>query len=196
MVEQPQQWRPRLPNRSSLMSRRNRSPRDSSKSGTPRPSIGSSQSSSTFSPANKRAGEGRNLYVQKQQELKEGKVNLVEIDLVREGQYTMSLPRHRVPSAAWNGYRACIWRSWRPTRYEIFPFPLQMCLPAIRIPLRESDEDVMLDLQAMIDQAYRNGRYDSIDYRRPPEPPLDAADATWADELLRSKGLRTTNGAS
>jgi hypothetical protein len=37
----------------------------------------------------------------------------------------------------------------------------------------------------------RKGRYGvSIDYRRPPELPLENDDAAWADELLRSKGLR------
>ena len=30
----------------------------------------------------------------------------------------------------------------------------------------------------------------SVDYRREPEPPLNAEDAAWADELLRHKGLR------
>jgi hypothetical protein len=33
-------------------------------------------------------------------------------------------------------------------------------------------------------------RYDDIDYRREPDPPLDPADATWADELLRKAGKR------
>jgi hypothetical protein len=47
-----------------------------------------------------------------------------------------------------------------------------------------------LDLQALIDQAYRNGRYHSIDYRGAPEPPLEGPEAGWADELLRAAGKR------
>jgi hypothetical protein len=59
-------------------------------------------------------------------------------------------------------------------------------LPNVRVPLRESDADVPLDLQASVDQCYRNGRYDQdIGYKTEPDPPLDSADASWADELLR-----------
>ena len=46
-------------------------------------------------------------------------------------------------------------------------------LPGIRIPLRQSDSDVPIDLQTVIDQCYENGGYDTIDYRQPPVPPMD-----------------------
>jgi hypothetical protein len=36
-----------------------------------------------------------------------------------------------------------------------FPSWLRQPLPAIRIPLRETDEDVRLDLQAILEQTYR-----------------------------------------
>ena len=40
--------------------------------------------------------------------------------------------------------------------------------------------------QAIVEQAYRKGRYhSSIDYQEPPEPPLTGADAAWAAKLLR-----------
>jgi hypothetical protein len=43
----------------------------------------------------------------------------------------------------------------------------------------------------MLNAAYMNGRYgEDIDYRKEPEPPLSAADAAWADAMLREKGLR------
>ena len=47
-----------------------------------------------------------------------------------------------------------------------------------------------LDLQALITQVYRHGRYDDIDYTIPPVPPLDTDDGAWADALLRAAGLR------
>jgi hypothetical protein len=50
---------------------------------------------------------------------------------------------------------------------------------------------VPLDLQVLVEQAHQHGRYQlEFDYRQPPEPRFDAADAAWADELLRSLGLR------
>jgi hypothetical protein len=46
-------------------------------------------------------------------------------------------------------------------------------------------------LQPLIDQAYRKGRYgDTIDYREPPDPPLEDDDAVWADTLLKEIGKR------
>ena len=69
--------------------------------------------------------------------------------------------------------------------------PLRTRLPVIRLPLRSTDPDVPLDLQAVIEQCYRNGGYDEdIDYRVEPDPPLDVADAHWADTLLREAGRR------
>ena len=60
----------------------------------------------------------------------------------------------------------------------------------IPIPLRPADPEVIVDLQPILDQCYRNGGYDDIDYRVAPTPPLEADDAAWADALLREQGLR------
>ncbi len=74
---------------------------------------------------------------------------------------------------------------------EMMAFPLRDRLPTIRIPLRRTDPDATLDLQPLIDAAYRNGGYArTIDYRRDPIPPLDAETATWANELLTKAGRR------
>lgn len=68
----------------------------------------------------------------------------------------------------------------------MYPASLMSPLPTIRIPLRESDNDVGLPLQQLVDQAYENGGYDDIDYATPPTPPLDEASATWANDFLKS----------
>src|SRR5437763_1790427 len=87
-------------------------------------------------------------------------------------------------------YHVCVRRAWIENQFEFYKVPLRERLPVIKIPLRPTDQDVTRDLQALLDQAYRLGRYDDIDYRGEPEPPLDADDAKWADELLRRQGLR------
>jgi hypothetical protein len=56
--------------------------------------------------------------------------------------------------------------------------------------LRPADRDVPLDLQAIMEQCYRNGGYDDIDYADEPAPPLSTEDATWVDALLRERGKR------
>jgi hypothetical protein len=49
---------------------------------------------------------------------------------------------------------------------------------------------VVLDLQSLLDEVYETGRYASVDYRRPCEPPLEGEEAAWTDELLRAAGRR------
>jgi hypothetical protein len=69
--------------------------------------------------------------------------------------------------------------------------PLRERLPAIRMPLRPTDADIPLDLQALIDQCYCNGGCDAdIDNAAEPAPPLDAEDMCWADALLCQAGRR------
>ena len=58
-------------------------------------------------------------------------------------------------------------------------------------PLRADDNDVPLQLQALLEMAYVNGRYcEDINYAEDPLPPMTGADAEWADQRLREKGLR------
>jgi len=52
---------------------------------------------------------------------------------------------------------------------------------------------VPLDVQAVLQDAYRTGPYfRTVDYTEPPQPPLSAEDEAWADGLLRAAGLRGT----
>lgn len=138
-----------------------------------------------LSLSNKLPGEGQNQYRQKQRELAGAGVSLVEIDLLRRGQRVLSVPASMLPPQAETTYLACVRRGGR-SRFELYPMPLRSALPAIRIPLRETDDDIRLDLQAVVEQAYRKGRYHlSVHYAKPPEPRLAGADARWAQALLK-----------
>jgi hypothetical protein len=143
-----------------------------------------------LSLANKLPGEGQSLYRQKQRELKEGGVSLVEIDLLRAGRRVLSIPPEAIPPSHRTTYQICIRRGYRPTAVEVYRVPLRERLPVIPIPLRDTDPDSPLDLQALLDRCYAAGAYDDLDYAVEPDPPLDPADAAWADALLRQKGLR------
>jgi hypothetical protein len=146
-----------------------------------------------LSPSNKMPGPGFELFATKQRECHEGGVNVVEIDLLRAGRWVLSVPEHLVPPSHRTTYRICVYRPRADALGEIYRAPLRERLPAINIPLRESDADVPLDIQALIDQCYRNGGYDEdIDYDVEPVPPLDADDTRWADALLRQQGKRTS----
>jgi hypothetical protein len=143
-----------------------------------------------LSLTNKSAGPGQNQYLQKRDEFQQAGVSIVEIDLLRSGNRLLPCPIEMLPQSRWTPYLACVQRGWKPTTVEIYTIALQERLPAIRIPLRSSDEDAPLDLQALIEQCYRNGGYETIDYRKDPDPPLRGGDARWAAALLREKGLR------
>ncbi len=70
------------------------------------------------------------------------------------------------------------------------PVSLREPIPAVKIPLRPGDADLMMDLQPLIRRVYRAGGHDDIDYTRDPSPPLPPAEAAWADQLLRAAGRR------
>lgn len=142
-----------------------------------------------LSPTNK-SGDGRRAYRRRQRAYLALGVNLVEIDLLRKGSPVVSLPSSELSYRAQAPYMVCIFRSTRPEARELDPLPLRERLPGIRVPLRASDTDVVLELQPLIDQGHESGGYWTLDYRRDPEPPLSAEDAKWLDELLRSQGLR------
>jgi hypothetical protein len=143
------------------------------------------------SMSNKQPGNGRTLYLKAQAEREAEGVNLVEIELLRGGQNVTGAPTGILPRSHRGPYRICVWRAARPDDWEVYPVPLEQRLPTIAIPLRPTDADVPLELQPLIDRCYETGAYDDLDYRVPPNPPLDAESAAWTERLLREKGLRS-----
>ena len=143
-----------------------------------------------LSPSNKAPGPGRDKYLQKQRELAEAGVNTIEIDLLRGGLRTLAVSDDLIPASHRTAYAAWVRRADSGV-LEYYRGPLRERLPAIHIPLRPEDADVPLDVQALIDRCYLTGAYgDDLDYRADPVPPLDPADAAWADALLRERGFR------
>ncbi|MDB5321219.1 MAG: hypothetical protein JWN40_2850 [Phycisphaerales bacterium] len=142
------------------------------------------------SPTNKVSGPGQHSYLEKRGEFLDSRTNLVEIDLVRGGDWLGLMRPYRVPLTARTTYRACVRRADRPSKAEFYPITLRQRLPTILIPLRKGDAPVAIDLQELLDNAYETGRYEGTDYRLECEPPLQGEDAAWADHLLRNAGRR------
>lgn len=141
-----------------------------------------------LSPANK-TSEGREAYHKKQAEFIAARVNLVKIDFIRGGLFVLAMPERKLPRRCQTPYLINV---RRVTRFdEAFLYPISLCdpLPNIRIPLRPTDSDVVLQLQPLLDECYERGRY-RMNYQQPPEPPLPAEDEAWVDQLLREQGLR------
>ena len=137
-----------------------------------------------ISPANK-TKKGAEMYIQKQRELLDADVSLVEIDLIRRGHWIMAADKQCYPRRISKPYRICVSRSTTSIKSEAYLTTFARPLPKIKIPLRESDADVLLPLQPLIDQAYENGRYGNIiDYDKPPTFALEPVEATWIQEWL------------
>ncbi|TVS10458.1 MAG: DUF4058 family protein [Planctomycetaceae bacterium] len=141
-----------------------------------------------LSPTNKLPGEGRGEYLRKKNECHQARVPLVEIDLTRQGRRKEVLPLGSIPAGHHTTYLVCVQRYHPQHRLEYYPIPLASRLPAIRIPLRPDDRDVLLRLQSLVDQAYENGRYDDLEYAEPLAPPLDADESAWFQQRLQSLG--------
>ena len=134
-----------------------------------------------LSPANKRPGsEGYAVYNRKREAYLLGRVNLVEIDLLRAGK--------RPPMAKpWPecDFYVMVARAGRWKACEIWPISLRRRLPAIAFPLTSEDSDVRVELQPIVDRAYGESRYHhSIRYDAPLRPKPDADTANWIETVL------------
>ncbi len=143
-----------------------------------------------LSPSNKLESDDRDRYQRKRRALIGTGVNLVEIDLVRQGASVF-------PRAVWSvlaqkgaGYGVCVFRATAPMTRELYPIGLRERLPVIRVPLRSADADVVADLQALVDQCHERGRYHLLNYRLDLDPPLPPDEVAWMDQILREHGLR------
>ena len=140
-----------------------------------------------LSPTNKTPGSaGRRSFEEKRREVMYSPTHWVEIDLLR-GPRTVPVPGKLGP----HEYLVHVSTTSLRPRGKLYPIRLPHRLPIIPIPLKPEDPDARLDLQAVLDSAYDRAGYDlEIDYRSEAHPALEGPLATWADELLRSKGLR------
>ncbi|MFN3653577.1 MAG: DUF4058 family protein [Armatimonadota bacterium] len=139
-----------------------------------------------LSPSNKRPGPGREAYLRKREAILGSRTNLVEIDLLRDGE---RMPVLRAPSGY--DYSVLIHRSTRAARAALYPFTLREAAPTVPIPLRPGEAEPTIDLAALLVEVYDAGGFSLIlDYSAPPNPPLPPDDEAWADALLRERGLR------
>jgi hypothetical protein len=143
-----------------------------------------------LSPSNKTTKAGRKSYEDKQGEWLESRTNMVEVDLIRTGRRKLLVDMFEIPSEKRGEYLVSVYRAYagRHGRREGYGLKLRERLPGIRIPLRDGDPDIALDLQSVLDQAYDAGAYGrTLDYTHPLDPALNAADADWAAGLIAAR---------
>ena len=136
-----------------------------------------------LSPWNKKPGKDLQKYLEKRDKYVNSEMNLVEIDLIRTGDWTEMIGPYLIPETARTTYRVTV------TQPELsgplhYPISIRAKLPTIKVPLRRQDAPAKLNLQELIDKAYTMGRYDRIDYCRPCTPPFVGPEEQWAGEIL------------
>lgn len=134
-----------------------------------------------LSPTNKR-GDGRKQYMEKRKKVLFSTAHLLEIDLLRKGKRVpMTKP---LPAA---DYFVFLTRANKRPETEVWPISLADRLPTLRVPLRDPDPDVPLDLQQAFTTIYDSSPYPvAIDYSKPPDVPLSPAAANWAAERIKA----------
>lgn len=137
-----------------------------------------------LSPWNKAPGRLNRDYLRKLDDYANAGVSVVEIDLLRyPPRGRLPVTEGDIPPDRRSAYVTCVRLGWEPEVWRAYPMQLRERLPVIPIPLRETDREIGLDLQPLIDRVYAAGGHDDIDYTKPTDPPLSTEDAGWMATL-------------
>ena len=134
-----------------------------------------------LSPVNKRS-PGFEKHVEKQQKLHDGGVNLIEIDLLRQGKRAVI---HPIATNA--HYLITLLRGYK-AELNLWAIDIKEVLPVIPIPLKAPDKDTKLNLQEAFEIVYLESGYGTtLSYKKaPPSPAFSVDDQTWIDHLINS----------
>ena len=145
-----------------------------------------------LSPWNKVGARSREKYFRKQNDYIDAGINLVEIDLVRQGSYVLAAPPEDLELLPLSPYLICVYRDDMPDQFELYRAPLEQTLPNIPVPLRRHERDAVLQLQPLIEQCYQDGRYYRLDYSGKPVGKFDDALTQWISDRLVNEGRGTS----
>ncbi|MCB1226149.1 MAG: DUF4058 family protein [Verrucomicrobiales bacterium] len=119
-------------------------------------------------------------------DLLDGHVNVVEIDLLRGG---LSARDQRHGTWPREPAQIIVSRADRRSTAEVYPCPLRQRIPAFYVPLRSHEHDVVLDIQPLLDECHRLGRYWQLRYDEPSAGPVSESDLAWAQGIAREAHL-------
>lgn len=134
-----------------------------------------------LSPSNKSLGPDRDDYLRKRKQILRSNTHFLEIDLRRGGTRP---PSPKLPLC---DYYALVSRWQDRPDVDVWPIRLRERLPVIPVSRTPPDDDVPLDLQALLHQVYDATRYDKYVYGETPQPPLSPEDQAWAAQFIPQK---------
>ena len=137
-----------------------------------------------LSPANKKSGADRALYLEKRNEYLANNLSFVEIDLLRGGKRPPLGRGH--PEVT--DYYAMVCRSWEFPQAGFWTFGIRNPFPTIPVPVTRELGDTPLDLRPGVDRAYDGGRYgSSLPYDAPLKPRPTDQDRDWIERTLKKR---------
>jgi hypothetical protein len=141
------------------------------------------------SPTNKYSGPGRESYVAKQAQVGRSDAHLVEIDLLRTGPHVLAVPERLARGLAPYDHLVSVNRAeGNRSSFQLYLRRLPEPLPRFRCPLAAADDDVVVNLQAVLERTYEFGGYqDLLRYDQPCIPSLAPEDQAWANRLIQEK---------
>ncbi len=138
-----------------------------------------------LSPANKRAGDGRNDYLKKRNAILNSTTHLVELDLLRD-----FVPMPLASGTVQSDYRVLVSRGDRRPHASLYAFSLWDTLPIFPLPLQSEDSEPLIELPTLFNQVYDRAGFDyRVNYRLDPPNPLSQDDRSAIGQWLRAKGL-------
>lgn len=130
-----------------------------------------------LSPTNK--SKGREEYLIKRDAILSRDVHLVELDLLVNGQ--------RLPTAEplpQDDYYAFVARHECRPLCDVYHWSVRQPLPAVPIPLKSPDPDLIVELSPVFAETFARGRYERrLRYGTAPRARLSRADREWAKQL-------------
>lgn len=136
-----------------------------------------------LSPTNKLSRSAREQYERKRLDILSSRTNLMEIDLLRDGEPMEFLRPGRNEQS---DYRIIVSRAEERPNADAYLFTVRDQIPDVPMPLRPKETEPLLPLNQILHMLYDEAGYDlAIDYSQAPEPPLSSEMATWAKILFR-----------
>ncbi|MEH2182253.1 DUF4058 family protein [Nostoc sp.] len=133
-----------------------------------------------LSPKNKRSKEGRAADESKRQKILASATNLVEIDLLRQGE---SMP---ILGASVTDYSILVSPSYNRPDADLYTFDLKNPIPIFPVPLCEGEPEPIVDLQRLLNEVYERARFDlAIDYSQPLKIVRSPKEEAWVREVLQ-----------
>ena len=139
------------------------------------------------SPSNKRSGAGRNAYLDKQRNVALAGASLIEMDFINGLKPLTFAARHGFVQTTDAPYHISVTWGYKPGVVTVHPVRLSAPLGGLRIPLREIDTPIVIDLQVAFDNAFSSGRFHFlVNYAVDWADLIPLPDRAWAIAQLES----------